>query len=90
MKEYYVKFPIAGSLMVYVEAGSEEDAINKARNIAGEVEIMQPGKTIERNEVCSVIKHVHGVELEEWDIYDKLFEGNVSHVWHTETEVGGM
>jgi len=61
MKKFYVEIPINGVICVNVEAEDEKDAILKAINEC-DVNIES---TSER-----------GYSLEEWNLYNKLAEGN--------------
>jgi len=60
--EYIVRLPINMSINVSVESNSEKEAIEKAIK---ECDLSLEGKSEK------------GYEIEEWDVYDKLIEGNV-------------
>lgn len=62
MKEYYVDLPLNAKVSVTVEANDEKEAIEKAKELAYNLEIKTESKD--------------GVHIEEWDIYDKMLEGN--------------
>lgn len=64
-KVFFVEVPFAGTLSTYVVAESEEDAIQKA---------------LDDDVRFESIKMSGLWELDEWDVYEHLFEGNISHV----------
>ena len=63
-KVFFVEVPFAGTLSTYVVAESEEDAIQKA---------LDDGVRFESIKMSGLW------ELDEWDVYEHLFEGNISH-----------
>ena len=64
-KEYYVSLPVNAKVHVTVEANSEEEAIEKA--------LSEVSFTLECKNEKDSEKHY---EIEEWDVYDKMMEGN--------------
>ena len=64
-KVFFVEVPFAGTLSTYVTAESEEEAIQKA---------LDDGVRFESIRMSGLW------ELDEWDVYEHLFEGNVSYV----------
>jgi hypothetical protein len=82
MKTYYGRVPFAGVLLVSFESDAEvpADAIprmlyEKASSAVGRVEL-KPTKISEAIAESTDTE----VELEGWDLYEHLFEGNISYV----------
>lgn len=65
-KTYLVRRPFAGVVNVEVEAESEEEARQKATDAFQKLTIDW--------------KSDEGVDVEEWNVYDRLFQGNISYV----------
>lgn len=68
-KVFFVEVPFAGTLSTYVVAESEEDAIQKA---------LDDGVRFESIKMSGLW------ELDEWDVYEHLFQGNVTYVDHVD------
>jgi len=70
MKTYYVKVPLAGIISFSIEAESEKEAINKAL----------------KSDITVDINGENHPEIEEWDLYEKIVEGNVVYapLWRPE------
>ena len=64
MKEYEVRLPIAGFVVVSVEANDETEALNKAMN-----------------------SDISTDDIEEWDVYEYITQGNVFYGSLNEYEV---
>lgn len=62
MKEYFVDIPLNARLSVSVEANDKKEAIEKAMGLASSLEIKTESK--------------EGLSIEEWEVYDKMLEGN--------------
>lgn len=67
---YHVTVPIAGAIVIEVDADNKPQAIQKALEV----------------EWIKNIEPADGVECLELNTYKKLFEGNVSHVDYSEAE----
>lgn len=63
-KVYFVQVPMAGIVSKYFKANSEKEAIKKA---------------LEDTEIFEDLRTKNGWELEEWDLYRHLFEGNIDY-----------
>ena len=72
VKEYTVRFPVAGILSFYVEAQSEEEAIAKAWEIEWSLTVTPDDNTI---------------ELVELYMLDEVTTGNISHAPLNRVEV---
>lgn len=72
MKNYYVRVPLAGVIGFSVEAESEKEAIEKAMS----------------TDIAVDLTGENGAEIEEWDLYNKIVEGNVVYapLWRVEAE----
>lgn len=68
-KVFFVELPIAGKISTYVKASSKKEAIQKAMNNPGGFE---------------TIKMSGLWELDEWDVYEHLFQGNITYVDHVD------
>jgi hypothetical protein len=68
-KVFFVELPIAGTISTYVKASSKEEAIQKAIDDPGHFE------SVQMTELW---------ELEEWDVYEHLFQGNITYVDHVD------
>ena len=64
MPEYLVIIPIAGTVSKYVEAASEKEAIKKAMDCDFPLKI----------------ESEDGWELDEIDMYEHIFQGNISYI----------
>ncbi|MBP6512323.1 MAG: hypothetical protein KA347_06620 [Bacteroidia bacterium] len=61
-KEYWVEIPLNAKITVLVEAENKEEALKEA---------------IEKCDLQLNPKSEIGYEIEEWDIYETMLEGNV-------------
>lgn len=77
-KNYYVQVPFAGMIGVSVEATDEEHAKELAMDSCSAAMLQWDNN--ETPDKCFI-------EETEWDIYDKLVEGNVCYTYHTEIVV---
>lgn len=73
MREFQITKPIAGHVSITVEAENEQEALEKF-----DEEFF--------DEKYSNLLQNPNIEYE-WDIYDKLVEGNVCYTHYTETDI---
>jgi len=66
MTEYKVELPLNAKIVAYIEAESEEEAIEKALEQSEKINLK-----LENDKDCEV-----DFELEEYNVFDKLLEGN--------------
>lgn len=72
-KEYYVTMPIAGSVTIYIDATSKEEALKKFWEEVGK-------------EDFSLSKPKENIEWD-FEFHEKIVEGNVCHANPSEVEV---
>lgn len=71
MTKYSVDIPIAGYIYAEIEANSKEEAKEKAFELDWNIDF----------------KSKDGASLEELDVYDKIIEGNICHLWCREIDI---
>lgn len=77
MKKFDVTVPFAGALTICVKAESKKEAINRAMcaPIRFQESLVDPSDIIE------------WAEIDEWDLYRKLTEGNILYPSCNEVEI---
>jgi len=73
MKTFYVNIPLNARVVVQIDAENQEEAIKKA---------------LLENDLSITCKSEKGYDIEEWDCYDKMLEGNYWHgiIYRAEAE----
>ena len=82
MKEYYVQVPIAGFVNLTVEADCEDTAKEKAMEMAGCMQLLEPSHEL-------IPTYLDNCSIHEWsfDTYDKCIEGNVCYLELNQIEI---
>ena len=73
MKTYFVNIPLNARVVVQIDAENEKEAIKKA---------------LSENDLTITCKSENGYDIEEWDCYEKMLEGNFWHgiIYQAEAE----
>jgi hypothetical protein len=73
-RDYSITIPFAGAFFLGVHAKNEEEAKEKMYKLLQDIQLICNNKDIEY----------------EWDVYEKMHQGNVAHYQHWELEIEEM